>query len=374
MSLNLSNNSIANHSDELATTLKRGKPLLSIDVLVVCLFCVGAIVPTLGIVGNSAVLIIIKRNRAFQTAQNYLLGNLAVADITDLLFCAFTVIPWVTVLPDGVIRGHVAALVRSHAIGLLPFRLTKEQTTQTMDPSPKTIELLHYPGQWNLELTGSCYSTGYSYCQFFVGFNVPLTSTAASVFTLAVLAVERYHAMVKPMQMSQLTRETVPRAIAATWLASIVLNAPIFVYTDYKFKKAFCRQTYSKEAELTHVAFYAIFVFLIPFAVVTFCYGKIVRTLSGAVCPKSNISEKEKVHQKRQLLKISLTVNGVFAGFVGTACITVVLRYFRLVSQTFRACGLLLLFLSSAVNPFIYAFHSSNYRRAFKTLLKCKKL
>ena len=55
--------------------------------------------------------------------------------------------------------GHVAALVRSHAIGLLPFRLTKEQTTQTMDPSPKTIELLHYPGQWNLELTGSCYST-----------------------------------------------------------------------------------------------------------------------------------------------------------------------------------------------------------------------
>ena len=55
--------------------------------------------------------------------------------------------------------GHVAALVKSHAIGLLPFRLTKEQTTQTMDPSPKTIELLHYPGQWNLELTGSCYST-----------------------------------------------------------------------------------------------------------------------------------------------------------------------------------------------------------------------
>ena len=45
------------------------------------------------------------------------------------------------------LMGHVAALVRSHAIGLLPFRLTKEQTTQTMDPSPKTIELLHYPGQ-----------------------------------------------------------------------------------------------------------------------------------------------------------------------------------------------------------------------------------
>ena len=39
----------------------------------------------------------------------------------------------------------VAALVRSHAIGLQPFRLTKEQTTQTMHPSPKTIEVQHYP-------------------------------------------------------------------------------------------------------------------------------------------------------------------------------------------------------------------------------------
>ena len=38
-----------------------------------------------------------------------------------------------------------------------------------------------------------------------------------------------------------------------------------------------------------------------------------------------------------------------------------------------RAFGLLLFFISSVVNPFIYAFNSSNYRRAFKTLLKCKQ-
>ena len=36
-----------------------------------------------------------------------------------------------------------------------------------MDPSPKTIELLHYPGQWNLELTGSCYSTVDAICDLF---------------------------------------------------------------------------------------------------------------------------------------------------------------------------------------------------------------
>ena len=54
--------------------------------------------------------------------------------------------------------GDVAALVRSHMNGLLPFESTIEQTTETMRPSPKTItatatttnritslrELLHY--------------------------------------------------------------------------------------------------------------------------------------------------------------------------------------------------------------------------------------
>jgi len=49
---------------------------------------------------------------------------------------------------------------------------------------------------------------------FFVGFNAPFTVIVASVFTLTVLAVERYNAVVKPLQMLQVTRKTVRYAIA----------------------------------------------------------------------------------------------------------------------------------------------------------------
>ena len=86
----------------------------------------------------------LKRNRTFHTPQNFLLANLAVADIINLTFCAFSVIPMVTVLPDGVV--------------------------------------------------------GTVLCKFFVGFNVPITAIVASVFTLTVLAVERYNAVVRPLQ------------------------------------------------------------------------------------------------------------------------------------------------------------------------------
>ena len=41
--------------------------------------------------------------------------------------------------------GHLAALTRSHLIGDHPSGLTKEQTTELMDPSPKTKGLRPYP-------------------------------------------------------------------------------------------------------------------------------------------------------------------------------------------------------------------------------------
>ena len=154
----------------------------------------------------------------------------------------------------------------------------------------------------------------------------------------------------------QLTRETVRYAIIGTWMASVALNTPLFVYKQY-----------GQNAELTHIIFYIIFVFVLPFLIISFCYNKLVKSLNhrSAVTPDSNIPEKELMRQRKQLLKMSLTVTFAFGACVLPASVVTALRYFRLVSQTARAFGLLLLFISSVVNPFIYAFHSSNYRRAF---------
>lgn len=317
MSLNISRNSTTNETiTELVKESSKGKLYFTIDKLFICLSVL--VVIGIGIAGNISVLLIIKRTQSLQTAQNYLLANLAAADVTSLLFCGFSLIPMVKVLPDGVV--------------------------------------------------------GTVLCMFFVGFNVPLTATVVSVFTLTILAIERYNAVARPLRMLQLTRETVRYAIIGTWMASVALNTPLFVYTNYKFKTAACRQTYSEHAELTHIIFYIIFVFTLPFIVISFCYSKLVKALNhrSAVTPDSNIPEKELIRQRKQLLKMSLTVTLVFGACVLPASVATALRYFRLVSQTVRAFGLLLLFISSVVNPFIYAFHSSNYRRAFKTLLKCK--
>ncbi len=247
-----------------------------------------------------------------------MLANLAAADITSLLFCCFSLIPLTTLLPDGIV--------------------------------------------------------GTVLCTFFVSYNVPLTTTVASVFTLTILAIERYNAVARPLKMLQLTRETVRYAIFAIWIASAALTAPLFVHTEYRMTEAGCRETISGQAELIHKAVYIIFVFILPFIVISFCYSKIVKSLflRSEVAPESNISEKELIRQRKQLLKMSLTVTLVFGACVFPASVTIVLHHFRIVSKTVRGIGQVLLFISSVVNPFIYALHSSSYRHAFKTLLKCK--
>ena len=57
--------------------------------------------------------------------------------------------PWEVFLVNALslLWGHLAALARSHLIEDHPSGLTKEQTTETMDPSPKTKALRPYPRQ-----------------------------------------------------------------------------------------------------------------------------------------------------------------------------------------------------------------------------------
>ena len=132
------------------------------------------------------------------------------------------------------------------------------------------------------------------------------------------------------------------------------LSAPLFANTDYKFNE-YCKPLYSSEAKLTHITFVAIVLFIVPYIVISFCCGKIVRIVynRSTVTPESNIPDKEKLRQRKQLLKMFLTVTTVFVACARTASVTFVLGYFGLVSKPVRGFGLFLLFLSSVINPFI---------------------
>ncbi len=124
--------------------------------------------------------------------------------------------------------------------------------------------------------------------------------------------------MARPLKMLQLTRETVRYAIIGTSMASAALIVPLFVDTEYTFKIGGCQSTISGKAELTHIAVYIIFVFIIPLIVISFYYSKIVKALytRSAIAPKNqHIRERVNTPTKTALENVARSyscVRGVF--------------------------------------------------------------
>ena len=116
-----------------------------------------------GVLGNVVIITIVRKTPSMHTVTNYLLTNLAVTDLISLLFCP----------------------------GFYDFALKKVSLSQPI---------------------------GDFVCKIFAGNAVLSITILESIFTLVVVAVERYVALVKPFQAnSRLRKENVSFAIAATW-------------------------------------------------------------------------------------------------------------------------------------------------------------
>ena len=105
-----------------------------------------------------------------------------------------------------------------------------------------------------------------------------------SSFTLTVLAVERYHALLKLFSTGlRLKEDNIKQAIALIWISSVLLCLPFFFLKEW-------RETYStciNGPVSLHVnqatKIYVIICFLLstylPVAVFSYCYGSLIKGL-----------------------------------------------------------------------------------------------
>ena len=132
-----------------------------------------------GVLGNVIIITIVRKTPSMHTTTNFLLTNLAVADLISLLFCP----------------------------GFYDFAL-------------KSVSLSQPIGDF--------------VCKIFVGNAVLSITILESIFMLVVVAVERYVALVKPFQTnSKLRKENVSFAIAATWTLATLVCIPGILSNNY---------------------------------------------------------------------------------------------------------------------------------------------
>ena len=273
-----------------------------------------------GLIGNTMVIRIVHKTREMHTTTNYLLANLAVSDAIAIL-----IIP----------------MYFGYSGGLGP-----------------PVENL-----------------GNLFCKCVVIGDVAMASSAS---TLTVIAVERYHAILKPFSSSiRLNEENIKKAIALIWTSSTALGFPGFFFHEWNNKTNYtcCDGPWGFKSSLEsniYSIIYSVVTTYIPIAVFLFCYGSLIKGLyfSNDICSESTISE-DNSKKKKLLITFILATSGFLLGY-GPFALSYVIFFGKEIKFYFylrRKAVLLFLFtISLCLNPVLYAFRSSSFKDGFKRI------
>lgn len=185
-----------------------------------------AVLVLIGVIGNTLSCLVIVINRSMKTPMNYLILNLAAADIMVVLFIA---------------------------------------------PRFVLIHAFEHPHGF----------VGSLICKLFTGGNFCWMGGSASVFTLVAISVERYFAVVHPYgTRGKLTMKKVKFVIAACWVFAIVFNLPLFLFIHYNEEIDFCTEFWPKDwmAKAYSTAWF-VFFGVLPIGLMFALYVRVIRRL-----------------------------------------------------------------------------------------------
>lgn len=250
------------------------------------------------------------------TTTNFLLANLALADLLTLLWC----------IPGIALNGFVR-----HPDGVLGDILCK------------FITMNHMAG----------------------------ISLLVAGLTLTLVSVERYNALVNPLKVNlRLTLGNVKYAIAIMWIFGFIFVLPLFVVEDWDETRRNCIMNWETPSSTIYWSFLATVV-IVSFLVVCFCYFNIIRGLyfTKKICAENlTCSSQEETQAKRKIVKLSITITVIFMACFFPYVIATVLDVST--KAVFYKIAFFLVYCSCCVNPICYALQSTNYRTAFKETIR----
>ena len=142
-----------------------------------------------------------------------------------------------------------------------------------------------------------------------------------SYFTITVLAVERYHALLKPFRNGlRLREDNVKKAIACIWIASILICLSETFFKEWSETRETCIGPWtlylnqgSKACMVLNVV-----VFVIQLSIIMYCYGTLIRGLyfSNTVCAETD--EERRSEKKKLVITFMLVTFGFFMGYTPT--------------------------------------------------------
>lgn len=272
-----------------------------------------------GLIGNSMVIHAVRINRSMHTSTNYLIANIAVADLTTMVIC-------------------------------VPFTILKF--------------FKHPSGKFGRFL-----------CTLITKNNISTITLSVSIFTLCILAVERYNALVKPLQHHlRMTKRATMTAILITWGLALLSALPLLIFTNFNEKTNYCYFSFT-----THLYWIGVgAVTFIVLVVICYCYFKVLREIYrkrllvvGNCAPQWQ--NNETTRSKRKLTNLLLILTLAFVLFYVPRMIYLFFSPYMkngVGLSAFKRISFFLIICNSSANPIICGFQSDNYRKAFVAMFR----
>ena len=266
-----------------------------------------------GVIGNVLVIRIVHKTPDMHSVTNYLLANLAVSDVMTILILW----PWLVCATNDFVTA--------------------------------------------MEQRNYCWMSVLGYINLVV-----------SSVTLTVLAVERYHALLKPLRSGlRLTKDKVNKTIAAIWIFAVLISLPS-AFLKYKVNENFCLVSSKAFFFLSNAI-----VIYIPSAVFIFCYGNLIKGLyfDNTICVMDAEIQEDRTTEKKKLVITFLLATVNFIAGYGPMAVFQSLDLTGAIRQNIVVGDILyfLFFCSSCLNPVLYAFRSTNFQQGFKRIIFCRE-
>ncbi|KAK0043429.1 allatostatin-A receptor [Biomphalaria pfeifferi] len=295
---------------------------------------VSIIVPTifglicvLGLFGNSLVILVVLCDKHMRNTTNILILSLAVADLLFILFC-------------------VPFTAAGYALPVWPFG----------DIGCKVAQYAMYV------------------CAY------------ASVYTLVLMSLDRYLAVVHAIRSMTLRSErNTWIAILIMWIIILCGNTPILLqYGEHHYdhdgqNRSACINVADLAEGNHNKAFFGTFLFfgyVIPLGITVVMYGLMLKRLLYGVVPGGGNQSAESIRAKKRVTRMVVIVVVIFAICWLPVQVILFYRYILeyVMSEIFVGIMMAancLAYMNSCVNPILYAFLSENFRRSFRKFLCC---
>ena len=274
---------------------------------------------TTDLVGNTLVILIMLNNRSMKTAMNYLLLNLAVADMMVGVFFA-----------------------------------------------PKVLFLSTF--------THPTGTAGDVLCKLITEPTIAWLASLVSAFSLTLVAIERFYAVVHPHSIRhRITKRKLKVLVPACWVVATVITLPAIYVRFYNDDNNFCSYEFPEQWQgLSNGFLWLIASLIVPAGVMWVLYARVIYNL-WFKNNSNDVGRLAVINARKRITKMMIIVSTIYILCFFTDNFLYIFDSFHpnvLPEQGWHfKVGYCFLVLNSSVNPLIYTFQFAEFRKCLKKLL-----